>query len=74
MIIRPCQAIHTFLMTFPIDVIFADRHDRVVYLVKAMSPNRLSPPVLGARYVIELPVGAIEASGTELGDQLDLLE
>ncbi|NJM07128.1 DUF192 domain-containing protein [Candidatus Gracilibacteria bacterium] len=73
LIIYPEWSIHTFFMRFPIDVLFVDRSDRVMTVVAALVPNRPYAGALGARYVIELPVGRIAASGTQAGDQL-LLE
>ncbi|MBI2861241.1 MAG: DUF192 domain-containing protein [Chloroflexi bacterium] len=70
--IRPCTAIHTFLMTYPIDVLFVGHCDLVLYTITAMPPYRVSPPVFRSRYVVELPAGTIAASGTMVGDQLAL--
>lgn len=71
LIIRPCSSIHTFFMSFPIDVIFADAQDRVLSVTPAVGVGRIGPLAPGAKYVIELPVGAIAASGTEPGDTLE---
>ncbi|PDW04824.1 DUF192 domain-containing protein [Candidatus Viridilinea mediisalina] len=72
LLIDPCSSVHSFFMRFPIDVVFVDRHHRVVGLTVAMPPNRPFAGAWGARYVVELPAGTIEASATELGDQLAL--
>lgn len=72
-LLQPCQAIHTFLMRFPIDVLFVDSRHRVVHLVEKMPPYRLSPFVGQAHYALELPVGSIGQSGTQVGDQLQLV-
>jgi uncharacterized membrane protein (UPF0127 family) len=71
--IVPCEAVHSFGMKFAIDVIYLDRKKRVRKVRKAMVPRRLSGCLL-AHSVLELPVGAIEASGTMAGDQLSLEE
>jgi uncharacterized protein len=73
LIIEPTNSVHTFWMRFPIDVIFVNRQNYVVGLVHSLPPNR---PFAGARSAyrtIELPSGTIVASGTELGDQLDIV-
>ena len=72
LIITHCQSIHMFFMRFAIDVIFVDRADRVVGLVKNIKPFRLSGIYFKANNVIELPAGAIDQSKTALGDQLDV--
>lgn len=68
--IVPSQAVHTFGMAFPIDVIFVDKKDRVVGVREAVAPSRMTRPFWKALGVLELPVGTIRASRTEVGDQL----
>lgn len=73
LVIRPCSAIHTFFMRFPIDVIFLDRASRVVKIIQDMQPYRLSRWVLGAKEVIELPSGVIATTNTEVGNLIGIL-
>jgi hypothetical protein len=63
-----------FFMRFPIDVIFVDKNNRVVGLVAAIQPYRLSPIFWKASYAIELKTGAIQASLTGVGDIIRLEE
>jgi uncharacterized membrane protein (UPF0127 family) len=70
--IFPCEAVHTCGMRFPIDVLYLDRKKRVRKLRRAMVPWRFSMCFL-AHSVLELPAGVIEQTGTERGDQLDLI-
>jgi uncharacterized protein len=72
LVIYPEWSVHSFFMRFPIDVIFCDAQDRVVGLRAKMAPNLPFAGKWGARYVIELPAGAIAATGTQVGDQLTL--
>ena len=57
-------------MEFAIDVVYLDRKKRVRKIRKEMVPRRLSA-CLTAYSVLELPVGVIESSRTEPGDQLE---
>jgi uncharacterized membrane protein (UPF0127 family) len=57
-------------MKFAIDVVYLDRKKRVRKVRKEMVPRRLSA-CLTAHSVLELPVGVIDASRTEPGDQLE---
>lgn len=72
LLLRGENAIHTFGMTFAIDVLFLDRTGRVVHLIPAMPPWRISPLVARARDVLELPAGIIAQTNTSLGDQIEL--
>ena len=68
--IAPCEAVHSFGMRFAIDVLYLDRKKKVRKVRREMVPRRLSA-CLTAHSVLELPVGAIDASRTEAGDQLE---
>ena len=72
------NGIHMFFMRFPIDAIFLgkaarDGTRRVMSTHRAVRPwVGLVPLVRGAEGVLELPVGAIDASGTVPGDAVRL--
>ena len=65
------QAIHTFGMLLPIDVLYLDGSGRVLRAVNDMAPARLGPIVRGTRDVLELPAGTLAATGTSVGDELE---
>ena len=68
--IAPCESVHSFGMKFAIDVVYLDRKKRVRKIRKEMVPRRLSA-CLTAHSVLVLPVGVIDSSRTEPGDQLE---
>jgi uncharacterized protein len=70
MLIKPCHGVHCMFMSIPIDVVYVDRSDRVVAVDKAMKPWAVGKIYRKSAYVVELPVGVIDASGTQPGDQL----
>jgi uncharacterized membrane protein (UPF0127 family) len=70
LLIVPSQAVHSFGMRFPIDVLFMDRHSRVIHVQPSMVPCRISGLHWRARCVLELPVGAIAQTCTAVGDEL----
>lgn len=73
LVIDPCSSIHMFFMRVPLDVLYMNREDRVVRAQAGIKPWRVGPLVTrGAKYVIELPAGTIESTGTVVGDQLNL--
>jgi uncharacterized membrane protein (UPF0127 family) len=73
------NGIHMMFMRFPIDAVFVGRADasgaRAIVSVHRRLPawRGLVPWVRGAHGVLELPVGAIDASRSVVGDRL-LLE
>lgn len=69
--IVPCEAVHTFWMRFPLDLIYLDRQHRVVKTRSDVPPWRLSA-CLRAHSVLELPAGTIRATQTMRGDHLAL--
>lgn len=73
LIIRPCNSVVSFLMRFPIDVIFLDERGQVCHLIKPLVPWRASKMVRGSRQVVELPAGTIDRTGTQLGDTIQIV-
>ncbi len=71
-ILRPCASVHTYGMRFAIDVVFADSTDTVIGLHADVAPWRDGVGAHGAAYAIELPAGTIVATGTEVGDTLQM--
>jgi uncharacterized membrane protein (UPF0127 family) len=67
--IVPCESIHMFFMKFALDVIYIDRKLRVKKVVRNLKPWGMSA-CLSAHSVIELPVGTIDRTGTQAGDEL----
>lgn len=74
LILKSCQAIHMFFMRFAIDVVFANKKNRVVGLVRGIKPFYLSPFFWRADFAVELPAGTIDASKTQVGDLLEIKE
>ena len=70
MVIKPCNAIHTFFMSFSIDVLFVNKYNKVVKIIVNMPAFRLSPICFKSQFVVELPAGTIQATQTTLGDQI----
>ena len=68
--ISPCEAVHSFGMKFAIDLVYLDRKKKVRKVRRQMVPRRLSA-CLTAHSILELPVGVIDASLTQPGDQLE---
>jgi uncharacterized membrane protein (UPF0127 family) len=69
-LIRPSSSVHTFGMTFPIDVVALDRDLRVLNLWRRLRPFRITRISLKTHSVLELAAGQIDQCGIQQGDQL----
>jgi len=70
MLLVGCNGIHTYWMTFDLDVLFLDEKGTVLESVRSLRPWRKTRRVRGARYVLEVPAGTIDSSKTQVGDEL----
>jgi uncharacterized membrane protein (UPF0127 family) len=70
--IVPTQWIHMFGMRFPIDVAFLHSSGRVLHVHHGLRPNRLSRLVWRAEGALELHAGTLSATGTKVGDIIEL--
>jgi hypothetical protein len=70
LLFKGCSSLHTFFMSFPIDIVFTDRNGRVLKAAGEVKPFKLVAAPLRAYYAIELPAGAIARSLTREGDVL----
>jgi uncharacterized protein len=68
-ILERAYQVHTFGMSYPIDVVFCTKGWEVVHVVDSMKAQRLSRFVVRGFYAIELPAGTV---GVERGDHLDV--
>ena len=68
--IIPCNMVHTVGMSISIDVLFIDKAGEILHIIEAMPPNRFSPHVKKAHYVIELPAGQVKQKKIEIGDRI----
>jgi uncharacterized membrane protein (UPF0127 family) len=74
------NGIHMMFMRFPIDAVFVSKPDPFgARSVKSVHRGLrawtgLVPLVRGADGVLELPVGTIDATGTAVGDRVDVRE
>jgi len=67
LLLAPCASIHTLGMRFPIDALFLDGGGQVLAALPRLAPWRVPAPVSGARMVLELAAGTLDAAGTAPG-------
>jgi uncharacterized membrane protein (UPF0127 family) len=67
LLIKPCRAVHTHGMRYPIDVLFADDSGRVVRVEQQVPPGRFAVGHRKSRLVVELPPGIVGKAGVQVG-------
>lgn len=71
LLLQPESSIHTFFMRFALDVVYLDRTYTVLRLDPNMAPWRIGPLYTHhCHAILELPVGALASSQTQVGDKL----
>ena len=72
LLLEPCNSIHNCFVRFPIDVIFMDRDNKIVKILRSFKPWRFSWIYFKAVRTLELPEGKIP-NEIEVGDELEVL-
>lgn len=72
LILSPCSSIHTFGMRHPIDVLFLDKENAIIFLINNMSPWKISPIKKSATKVVELKNGTIDRYNLEVSDSISI--
>jgi len=74
MYIAPCNAVHTFGMRFPLDLVFVDREMTVCRVTRRLPPNRMAAGGPRAAGVIEVEAGWLGLQLPSEGDRLALTQ
>ena len=70
LLLTPCRSVHMYGMRFPLDVAFLDREGAVLAIYPSLAPGSRSGWHRKAAHALELSAGALEESGTTIGDVL----
>ncbi|RLE38935.1 DUF192 domain-containing protein [Candidatus Woesearchaeota archaeon] len=62
------NSLHTLFVFHPIDILFLDKHKKVVEIKKNLQPFRCYRPKKKSKYVVELVAGVVRRSDTNIGD------
>ena len=71
--IVPCHGVHTLAMGYAIDVVYLDDKFVVVHQEENVKPWRVTPLRMDASTVLELPSHTVWTTGTQLGDQIEIV-
>jgi uncharacterized membrane protein (UPF0127 family) len=69
LLLNRCGSVHTFGMRFAIDVLFLDRHQRVVAIHHDVPRHRMLFS-LRATHALEMPAGEARQHGLAIGEPL----
>jgi hypothetical protein len=72
--IERAPSIHMFFMRYAIDAVFVSKDRRVTKVVPNLRPWRVVWWARGARDCLELRAGASAGTGTQVGDELRLVD
>ncbi len=71
--IPKCRAIHTFFMSFPIDVVFIDNDYRITRVVSSLVPFRIALGHQNTAGVLELSAGMLKDNRCVAGDKISFI-
>lgn len=71
LMLDPCRSIHNCFVRFPIDVIFINKKNEVVKVIKNFKPWRFSWIYFNAQKTLELPAGTL-GDDINPGDKLEI--
>lgn len=66
--LTPCGGVHTFGMSYPLDIVFLDRSGRVLEWCESLPPWR-TRQCKGARQTVEMAPGGIAALAPVAGEE-----
>jgi uncharacterized protein len=72
LLLEPGNSIHTCFMRYALDVVFLDKEDRVVKIIRDLRPWRQTWIYFRSRKVLEVPAGKLPRELKE-GDKLEVL-
>ena len=72
LIIESCNSIHNCFVRFSLDVVFLDKNNKIVKIVRNFKPWRFSKIYFKAKRVLELKEGTLPEDVLE-GDEVEVL-
>lgn len=71
LLLDPCNSIHTCFMRYPIDVVFLNKNNKVIKVIRDLRPWRMTWIYFKASKTLELPAGKLPLEVKE-GDVLEV--
>ena len=73
LLLTPCNEIHTFGMRFDIDTVAVSKDGEVLFIDRAVGPNKVRKKVNGCYSILELNSGVSDELGIQIGDRLEFI-
>ena len=70
MLIEPCNSVHTMWMKYDLDIIYINKDNEIVKIIKKLKPWKLSV-CTAAFKTLELPADTVDYIGLKVGDFLE---
>lgn len=68
-LLEPCNSVHTWFMSYPIDVVFLNKRGIILKIVHSLGPWKMAASWT-ARACLELPAGYVREQGLSEGQYL----
>jgi uncharacterized membrane protein (UPF0127 family) len=65
-----CKSVHTFFMRFNLDIIYLNRDNEIVKIIKEVKPYRFTLPCKNAVSILEIPSGLIDINKLKIGTKI----
>jgi uncharacterized membrane protein (UPF0127 family) len=67
-----CRYIHTFFMRFDLDIVYLDKDNRIVKVVKSLKPFKMAFPAKTTVSILEIPSNISNIKLSAAGKKLDV--
>ena len=73
MLIYPCNSIHTYFMSYNIDVLYLDKNNTILAIDEELKPGKIGKIRKGSVAVVELPSGRVRETHTKVGQTVEFI-
>jgi uncharacterized membrane protein (UPF0127 family) len=70
LLFKGCKSVHTFFMRFDLDIVYLDKENRVIKIIKQLKPFRVAMYVRNAVSILELHPNIIKDIDSLIGKRL----
>jgi uncharacterized membrane protein (UPF0127 family) len=70
LLFKNCKSVHTFFMLFALDIVYLDKENKVVKIIKQLKPFKVAIHINNAVSILEIPSKAIDKIDSIIGKRL----